>query len=324
MATSGSYDYSLTAADIIKSAYEDLGAISPGGTVNSVDSVIALTRLNMLAKQYQGKADGAPGMKIHTRQRVTLFLAKGQISYLVGAGSNDAIATTLYGRTTVATAYVSGTSLSVAAVSDTTTTPGTTVSMTTGDFIGVQLNDGTISWTTLNGTPGSSPATLTGALAGAAASGNYVWWFTSRAQRFPVLESAVLRSATNNDTPLAVYTEVAQYASGVPSKYADGTPSTILVEPLRTQTRIILNSKPTVVTDTIVMTVLYPAEDYDATTDDIAFPQEAYRFLSWELAFALSPSVGRWTAEMEKNRGEARSVYLNLNPENSALYFQCN
>jgi hypothetical protein len=72
------------------------------------------------------------------------------------------------------------------------------------------------------------------------------------------------------------------------------------------------------------MTAFYPAEDYDAVTDDIAFPQEAYRFLHWELAFALSPSIGRWTAEMDKNRNEARAMYLNLNIENTILYFQPN
>ena len=84
------------------------------------------------------------------------------------------------------------------------------------------------------------------------------------------------------------------------------------------------NSQPTDVAQQIVLTALYPSEDYDATSNDIAYPQEALRFLSWELAFALSPSVGRWTPQMDANRKEARAMYLNLNPENSVLYFQPN
>lgn len=331
MATSGSYDYSRTAAQIIASAYEDLAMISPGGTVASVDSVMALSRLNMIVKQYQGTSDGFPGIKIHTRQRVTLFLAKGQQTYLVGPASTDARTTTQYGRTTIRTAQAAGaTVLAVTALTDTTNYPGTTVTMTASDIIGIQTDDSggdDIFWTTISSTSSSGPTvTVADALPTArpAASGNYVWWFTSRAQRFPVCEAAVLRNSSVNDTPLGVYNEVRQYDLGVASKYADGQPTDILIEPLRIATRITLNSQPTDVTSQIILTALYPAEDYDATTDDIAYPQEALRFLSWELAFALSPSVGRWTPEMEQNRKEAKMMYMTLNPENSVLYFQPN
>lgn len=330
MAVSGSYNYSLTAAGIIAAAYEDLGMISAGGTVASADSVMALTRLNMIVKQYQGTIDGAPGVKVHTRQRVTLFLAKGQQTYLIGPASTDARASTAYGRTTLDAAEAAGqTVLSVTATTDTTTDPGTTVTMTASDIIGVQTDDSggdDIFWSTISSVVAGDTVTIASALPTArpAASGNYVYWFTSRAQRFPVIESAVLRNSSRNDSELLIYRDAREYDLGVVDKYADGTPTAILVEPLRIATRVTLNSQPTDVTDQIVMTVLYPAEDYDATTDDIAYPQEALRFLSWELAFALAPSVGRWTPEMELNRKEAKAMYLNLNPEVSDLYFQCN
>src|SRR3990167_5191547 len=150
MATSGSWDYSLTAAGIIAAAMEDLGAIPPGGTVASADSVMALSRLNLIVKQYQGTADGALGMKVHTRQRVTLFLAKGQQTYLVGPASGDARSTTAYGRTTLDAGQ---TTLSVTATSDTTTDPGTTVTMTASDIIGIQTDDSggdDLFWTTIS------------------------------------------------------------------------------------------------------------------------------------------------------------------------------
>lgn len=323
MATSNSFDFSQTALQVIQAAYEDLGVVAPGVAVATALATMGLSRLNMIAKQWQGNSDMAPGLKVHTRQRINLFLAKGQQTYLVGPAATDARSTTLYGRTTVATAYVSGTSLSVAAVSDTTTFPGTTVSMTTADFIGVQLNDGTIGWTTLNGTPGSSPATLQAGLASAAASGNYVWWFTSRAQKFPALEGAVLRDKNYKDVELGIFRQVQEYDQGVPDKYVDGRPSSILVEPLRTQTRIILDSQPTDVTDTIILTALYPAEDYDATSDDIAFPVEWIRPLVAELRFALSHNIGRYTDAMEKDRQQALQWARSVNPEMSSLFFQC-
>lgn len=284
---------------------------------------MALIRLNLLAKQLQTPSDNFPGMKIHSRQRVTLALAKGQQTYTIGPAATDSRASTLMGRTTVLTNYASGTSLAVSSVTDTTTYPGTTISMTSADFIGVQLDDGTIGWTTLNGTPSSSPATLTAGFSVAAAAGNYVYWFTSRAQRIPFIEAAVLRQPERTDSELPIYREVREYDLGVSNKYAAGTPTAILVEPLRLNTRITLNTQPTEVTQQIVLTGLYPAEDYDSASNDLAFPQEAYAYISWALAKRCASAKGvQWTQLMESNYMDAKSMYMNLNPENSVLYFQ--
>lgn len=323
MATSGSWDYGLTAANIIDMAVENIGVLNSGGTIVAADQTLALRRLNVIAKMYQGKSDNSPGLKIHTRQRITLMLAKGQQSYLIGPASTDARASTAIGRTTISANEAAGqTVLSITSNTDTTTYPGTTITMTASDIVGIELDDGTIQWTTISGTPAAT-MTVGVALTGAAAAGNYVWWFTSRAQRFPVLESAVLRNENYNDIPLSVYKDAIQYDMGVVDKYADGTPTSILFEPLRIATRITLGSQPTDVTDTIVLTALYPSEDYDATTNDIAYPQEAFRFLSWELSFEIHPAFGvTWTAAMEKLRQEARAEWMNLNPENSFLYFR--
>lgn len=326
MSTSGSWDYSLTAANIIDMAVENLGVLASGGTIVSADQTLALRRLNVIAKQYQGTADGAQGLKIHTRQRITLMLAKGQQTYSIGPASGDARASTAVYRTTIDGAEAIGqTVLSVTDTSDTTTYPGTTGTMTASDIIGIQQDDGTIFWTTVSSISAGVSVTVGTGLDVAASVGNYVWWFTSRAQRFPVIESAVLREAGYTTTPLNVYTDVREYEYGVSDKYADGTPTAILVEPLRIATRVTLNSQPTDVEQQIILTVLYPAEDYDATNNDIAFPQEALRFLSWELSFEIAPAFQAvWTPQMEKLRLESRQAWMNLNPENSVLYYQPN
>lgn len=323
MATSGSWDYSLTAAQIIQAALEDLGEYSVGETTSSEDSALALVRLNMLVKQFQGQADMAQSLKVWTRQRVTLFFAKGQQQYTIGPASGDSRATTQYGRTTISAAEAAGqTTLSITATTDTTTYPGTTVTMTVSDIIGIEQNDGTIFWSTISST-GAGPTVVIGTgLDAAAAAGNYVWWFTSRAQRFPMIEAALLRNENGTDSPIEIYREVGQYES-VADKMADGDPTSILVEPLRLNTRITLNSQPTDVTKQLRLTVLYPAEDYDATTNDIAFPQEWFAALSWELAFRLAPAFGRpWTPEMKENRDNALQIARQASPENSSAYYQ--
>jgi hypothetical protein len=324
MTTSASWNYSLTALGIIDMALENLGILGEGDTASSAQSTTMLRRLNVVAKQFQGMNDVSAGLKVHTRQRITLFLAKGQQTYQIGPASTDARSATTYGRTTVGTAYVSGTSLVVTAASDTTTFPGTTISMANSDFIGVELDDGTIGWTTIASIAGAPTITLTAGFSVAAASGNYVYWFTSRAQRFPHIETAVIRDENFKDTDLYIYRDVTEYDADNADKYADSdTPGAILVEPLRITTKVTLDIQPTDVTKQIVMTVLYPAEDYDASSDDIAFPQEWLRPLSWALAFESHSVFGRkWTEGMELNRKESLTIAKNLNPEVSNLYFQ--
>ena len=322
MSTSNSYDYSITAADIIQAALEDIGVVAEGETVTASDSALCLKRLNFIAKQYQGKADGQPGLKVWTRQRIVLFLAKGQQSYTIGQAATDAKATTLYGRTTISAAEASGqTIISITSNTDITTNPGTTVTMTAADNIGIVLDDGTIHWSAISGTP-STTVTITVALPSTAAAGNYVYWFTSKPQRFPVLEYANLREDDGTDLPLYIYRDISEYESN-PDKTADADPLEVLVEPLRLNTRVTFQAQPVEVTKQVILTVLYPAEDYDSLANDIAFPQEWFAALEWELAFRVSPAFSiKWTDAMQANYTNAMGIARNLNYENTSAYFQ--
>lgn len=323
MATSGTYTYSVTAGQIITAAFENLGVITPGISASTNDTNTALQRLNFIAKQFQGNADMAQGLKVHTRQRVTLFLAKGQQTYTIGPAATDARATTQYGRTTISAAEAAGqTTLSITATTDTTTYPGTTVTMTAADIIGIVQTDGTIFWDTISSTGAGPTVIINSGLTVGAAAGAYVYWFTSRAQRFPVLETADLRNSDSIDLPMRVYVEVSDYER-LTQKQAQGDPLSILVEPLRLNTRITTDFQPQDVTKQLRLTVLYPAENYDATTDDIAFPQEWFAGLEWELTFRLCVPFGKiWTKEMDMNRTAALSISRELNPANSSAYFQ--
>lgn len=324
MATSGSYDYSVTAAQIIVAAMEDIGMLDPGQTINANDQATCLRRLNFIAKQWQGKADMAQGLKIHTRQRVTVFLAKNQNQYLVGPAATDNHATTQYGRTTLSAAEAAGqTTLSITATTDTTTYPGTTVTMTASDYIGIQQTDGTLFWTTISSTGAGPTVIVADALSVGAAAGAYVYWYTTKAQRFPYCETAVLRNSQIVDVELPRYTDVQQYEQGISNKTQTGDPINLLIEPIRLSTRVTTDFYPQDVTKQVRLTVLYPAEDYDATTDDIAFPQEWFAALEWELALRVAPTFGAsWTPEMQQNYSQATAIARELNPENTSAFFQ--
>ncbi len=324
MATSNSWDFSVTAAQIITSAAEDIGLVQPGVSVPTAHQTAMLQRLNYLAKQWQGKADMAHGLKIHTRQRVTLFLAKNQQSYLVGPAASDNHATTQFGITTLTAAKAAGqTVMAITSNADTTNYPGTIYSMTNADNVAVVQSDGTLFWTTISAN-GSTSVTLNSGLAVNALNGAYVYWYTNKAQRFPVLEAAVLRNSSNVDLTMGIYRDVSQYEN-LPQKNQTGDPLDLLIEPLRLNTRVTSDFYPQDVTKQLRLTVLYPAEDYDVATNDIAFPQEWFAALEWELALRYAPACGRtWTPEMQQNYTQATAIARELNPENTVRHFEPN
>lgn len=317
MATSGVYTYSVTANDIITSSFEDIGVIASGQTPDAADVTVALRTLNLLAKQWQGTSDKFPGLKIWTRKRVAMFFASSQILYSIGPSSNDSRAAVRPVVTTLgATKNASATSVTV------TSTTG----MTAADQIGFVCSDGTLQWTTISSVDSSTGLTLPANSVGAAASGAVVFTYTSKAQRFVEIESALLRDWTNPlqpiDIPIAIFIDVQQYEA-ITQKYANGDPTAILVEPFTLNTVVNTNFQPINFYKTLWLTVLYPAEDYSSTSNDIAFPQEYYAALEWELAKRLAPKFGRsWTPDMQNMWQSAVANGVNINPQETHLCFE--
>lgn len=279
---------------------------------------VALSRLNQFVKQWQGKADHFPGLKVWTRQRVTLFPVSGQARYLIGPASSDDRAT----AAPVVTLLTAN-----KAANATTATVSSTTGMTAADQIGFVTTVGTIAWTTISSVDSATGLTLPVNSLVAASVNSVVYTYTAKAQRFVELESVKLRDWSTPTQPIDmecdVYTDVGQYEA-VTQKLAPGDPLSILVEPMRLNTVVTCNFASTNMYKALRMTVIYPAEDYDSAVgaDDIAFPQEWYSALSWELAFRLAPSVGQWTKLMQDNRVNALNMAISLNPDNTSAHFE--
>jgi hypothetical protein len=330
VSTSGAYNYLCTASDIITASFEDLGVISAGQTVDSADSATALRTLQMLAKQWMGTTDFAPGLKSWTRYRLFLFFAYNQGVYYVGPGTTDDNATTGFRRYTVATAQTSGNNTVVVADSSVVYQPdlADAPTLSTTYKIGIQLDGSpsTMQWTTINGAPvdggTNTTITLTANLTGNVAAGNYIYVYQTKPQRPIEIETVTLLNSANITMPIRIYTDVGQYED-VNQKTALGDPLAILVEPLQTNTRITTNYYPYDVTKQLRFQVYYPTQNYDSTANDIEYPQQWYAALEWELAFRLAPKYGApWSQEAEQNRQRAVAIAQQQEPARSSLYFQ--
>lgn len=327
MSTSGSWTYSVTALQIINSAAEDIGVLAAGQSLAPADLATCLRTLNLLVKQWQGTSDKFPGLKIWTRQRVNVFLAMNQARYLVGPASTDDRATVGVGSS-AASSFAATATTAAKVASATALSVSSTTGMTAADQIGIVLSDGTLGWTTIANVNSAVSLTLAANSLGTANSGANVFTYTSKAQRFVEIEAAVLRDYSSAsqpiDMPLEIYTDVQQYEQ-ITQKGASGDPTAILVEPQRLNTAVTCNFAAANLYKLLRLTVIYPSEDYSsaAGADDIAYPQEYYAALEWELARRLTPKFGApWTPDMQNIWQTAVAEAASLNPQDTHISFE--
>lgn len=310
MATSGSYEYSVTAANVIQETLEQIGVLADGETVSANDQSICLRSLNMLVKQWSGNFDFAPGLKAFSRKIGYVFLQKNQGIYTLGPSGNHA--TLSYVQTTLSTDEIaSSTSLGLTAFAG----------MSANDNIGIVLNDGTIHWTTISGTPGATTTIATG-LASAASAGNVVFTYTTKLIRPLYMENVSIRDIDGNDTPMDLMTP--DYYERIGVKGTDGTPTRYRYDDTLTNGTFYIDVEPDDVTNVIRLAFIAPAEDYDVSTNDIAYPQQWYLALALGLGKIVAPKFNSalWTPLHESNLQSALSIARTSYAETTEIYFQ--
>jgi hypothetical protein len=308
MSTSGSIDYSVNRDTIITETLEILAVLGEGESPSS-DQLTSLGRtLNLMVKAWQ-----AEGTNLFAVQRQYVFLQKDTHEFSLGP--SGAHFTTSFVETTIATAG-SATDLTIE-VADIT-------GMSSGDNIGIELDDGTLQWTTINGAPTGTTVTITAALTGVVAASRVVYTYTTKANRPMRITDAVLRDNNSIDTPVNIV-PLSDYVA-LPTKTSDGQVVTIYYD--RQVGTGILHTWPETdsVKDRLVIWVQRTLEDFDAASDDADYPQEWYMALVYGLAHYVIPKYGipdrlanriSRTAEVEKNRAESFDVseYIKFEPD---------
>lgn len=271
MPTSGSYDYSRTAGQIINAALRKLGISSEGEDPSAKQLTDAMEDLNLLVKSWP-----ANGIDLWRYEELTVFTEADKLIYSIGATGDKASFNAF--KTEIATA-ASSTDLTITVDSDD--------NITNGDVIGIELDDGTLQWTTVNGVPAADVVTITDALTDDVAVDNHVYNYTSIAQRPLRIYDGRVKLGSDSEIPLRQLSR-SDYKD-LPSKESTGTPTQYFYNPLLT------NGKLTVwpVSDSVQHRLLFSAQrqlqDLDATTDNLDFPQEWLKAIIWNLAVDMAP-----------------------------------
>jgi len=321
MAVSGSYDYTVSALNVIDGAFENI-QVEP----EAADYTIALRALNLQTKEWMGKPAFAPGMKRWTRRYIYLFLRLNRNVYKLGSIANggDYAAVDTYNITTLAqNAAANATTIYIGSVTSAPTNVQTgTIAAT--NYIGILLNSGDFYWTTVtSNTSGTIVIPSTG-LPSAASSGNQVFSFPILSQvNIPLdILTLVRRDINGIDYPMEKLNDVWGYEQ-IANKNITATPTQWFYEKKLLYGNMYTDCFQSTVTDVFRMAALYPIDDEDSTADTMAFPQQWYGALEMGLSKRLAPKYGKsWTSTMEQNYMEAMASAAATDPEVVYQYFQ--
>jgi hypothetical protein len=310
MTTSGSVDFSVTRDQLIAAALQDHGAIGDGDTPSATQISEAAILLNMIVKAKM--ADGMPLWALKTG-----YILPQTGSSQISLGPSGGHATLSYVQTTTTVdAAASATSITLTSVTG----------VVNGYTIGIELDDGTIHWTTVNGVPVGLVVTITTGLASAAASGAIVYAYQTKLQRPLRIINAYTTdviSSTRIPMNIVTYPEF----RGLGSLTAASIPNQLYYDPQLDNGVVSIYPRFFRGDNIIEIRFHRPFEDFDAASDTPDYPQEFYlplmKTLSWILSaknavtlderkMILAEATMLWTAALSNGTEEGS---LNLQPD---------
>jgi hypothetical protein len=312
MASSGSYNFSIDRDDIINTALQLAGIIGEGETGTTSQLSESALILNMIVKLRE--ADGMP----------LWALKRGFILPFTGTSSINT-------NSHVVTTYDTTTLSAASAATDTTLTVTAITGFSDGDTIGIELDDGSMDWTTVNGSPSGTTITITTGVTSAAASGNRVYGYTASSERVQkplrVLQADVLDVASGVSHAIDCDLSLTDYFN-LSDRTAEGEVNQIYYTTApSSDTALETNGTfyvwPRFADGDSVIEFTYhrPFMDFDSASDEPDFPQAFYLPLTLELATFLGIKGGVTIEERREMRKEAQyyleQALFTVTPEGS-------
>ena len=308
MTTSGSIDFLVNRDQIIFGALRKCGVLGTGDRGSSTEEVAdAAEALNIMIKAWQ-----ADGLQLWTRERAVLFLSKTKSAYTFP--TDHACKESDYVKTEIRVA---------GSASDTTIEVDSTTGMVASDNIGIELDDGTIHWTTVSSVTDSDTVVIASGLASAASVDNHVYAYTTKLNMPLTVSDLYVRDQSDIDIPIIPMSRN-EYAE-LSSKTENGQVIQAYYD--RQRDTGVLYVWP--MTDTVKSTVRFTSqrqiEDFDSNNDTPDFPNYWQQALVWGLAAEIAPEHGvdnpTWNMFIQKAAVEKANA-LSYDNEDTSVFFE--
>ena len=277
MPTSGSVDFSVSRLEIITEALQICEVLGEGNTPNTNQVSDCSRTLNMVTKHLQSK-----GFNLWTNKQALVFPAANQSKYVLGVGSSDhSCNIDDFVGTTVRIAYAAGLTLEVVS----------TTGMTTGDFIGVVTDSGTLEWKTLT-IVDADTVTLSGALSTTAAIGKQIYTYTTKINRPLRVHSAFQRNMVSTTDTEVIVISKKEYDNMSVKTTDSSNINQVYYDPQLVQGLLFSWPEPSDMTGVLYIRYTRPIEDFDADANTPDFPQEHYLRICWTLARFIMTKYG--------------------------------
>lgn len=308
MTTSGSVDFSVSRDNVLTDALIIVGAVGPDDTVPTNWVTHAARQLNKIVK-----ALGAKRVGLWARKTGYILPVSNTNSVILGPSGGHA--TLSYTQTTL-----SDDALALATTIELTATTG----FADTRAVGVELDDGTIQWTTQSGAVSGSNITLATGLTDTASEGNYVYVYATKLQR-PLRIMEVYRNDLDDESDVEVTVVAKSVYESQNDKGTQGEVNIFSYDPQLDNG--VAYFWPQFQDPKSVLRIVFqrPFEDFDAAGDTPDFPQEWYDPLTLLLAVRLAPVYGMPTADrqlLRQEAGEALALALENEPEEGSFKIQ--
>lgn len=293
MAISGSNNFNQTRDEIIADALITLGVYRPGATIRAADLNICSNLLNKMVKAWDAK-----GIHMWSEIEGTLFLTSGINKYTISPTATNISGDNV--TETYLTAAASGTSLTVNSI----------LGISANDNIGIVLDNNTIQWTTVSGTPTGSTVALVGSLSSAASSGNNIFAFTNRSQK--PINVSTCRFTNSDGTDRPVYMRGRDEFMSIPSKNTSGKINQVFYTAGITDGTMYVWPTPDSCSDRLRFSYSRMLDDFDTGTDNPDFPSEWLETITLNLAVRAARVYGKNIKEIADIIQEAQTSLIDM------------
>lgn len=332
MAVSGVVTYRPNRNEIIKGALRLCQAYdfenAAGPTANQI--TFAAEALNQMVKAWE-----TAGLQLWEKRWAVVFPQPSQGVFALGspgpAGDHACLTTPLgvggFVQTTLsADAAAAATTISVESITSESTAGISAVTITDTYNIGIELDDGTLQWTTVSGAPAALVVTLATGLTSAASDGNNVFCYQTKLIRPLRITDGFVRNIPGaNDTPCSLIPR--EWYNRFGYKASTGVPTQMYYDPQAFIGYLYIYPTFSVCDQVLYIEFQKPIDDFVNSTDDFDMPQEWAEALKFNLAMRIAPEYEISDKKFKQIVALAAASYDmidNWDQENASVYMQAN